>query len=74
MIPELVLKQVVKLVSKQFKLDKILKYVEQPNELDDQVYHLEKRLSSLECMAHPPKEFIVCETCKSKIKEKHNVR
>tara|TARA_Y100001938_G_scaffold104177_1_gene142245 strand:+ start:368 stop:586 length:219 start_codon:yes stop_codon:yes gene_type:complete len=70
MISELVLKQVVKLVSKQFKLDKILKYVEEPNELDNEVKHLNKRIDSLEKMSHPPRDFIVCETCKCKVKEK----
>ena len=70
MIPQIVLKQVVKLVSKQFKLDKILKYVEEPNELDNEVKHLNKRIDSLEKMSHPPRDFIVCETCNCKIKEK----
>ena len=31
---------------------------------------LEKRLEALENMAHPPREFVTCEECNNKIKEK----
>jgi len=52
MIPALVIKavlpKVVKLVAKQFKLDKILSYVEEPNELDEEVERLRSRIEMLE--------------------------
>jgi hypothetical protein len=44
---------VIKLISKKFKLSKVLDYVEKPNELD-------KRVELLEKMAHPPKEVKCC--------------
>ena len=55
MIPALVLKtilpKVVKVLSKQFKLDKmerIIKYMDEPNDADIRIDELEKRLDKLE--------------------------
>ena len=55
MIPALVLKtilpKVVKVLSKQFKLDKmerIIEYMENPNDADIRIDELEKRLDKLE--------------------------
>ena len=48
MIPKIIINGVIKLVTKQFKLDKVLKYVEEPNELDDKVDNLNDRLSLVE--------------------------
>ena len=55
MIPALVLKavlpKVVKVLSKQFKLDKmerIIEYMEKPNDADIRIDDLEKRLNKLE--------------------------
>ncbi len=31
-----------------------------------------KRLSKLESMAHPPRDFVTCENCKQKIRERDN--
>jgi len=74
MIPPMILKfvlpKVIELVAKQFRLDKVLQYVEEDNELDEKVVDLEERIENLELMAHAPREFIICEQCKSKIKEK----
>ena len=53
-----------------FKLDKVLDYVENPNELDGKVESLEDRVIELERVAHEPKEFVNCDTCNNKIKEK----
>ena len=53
-----------------FKLDKVLEYVEKPNELDEKVEDLEDRIVWLEQVAHEPKEFVNCDSCKKKIKEK----
>tara|TARA_Y100000592_G_C5473941_1_gene321115 strand:+ start:278 stop:475 length:198 start_codon:yes stop_codon:yes gene_type:complete len=55
MIPALVLKailpKVVKVVTKQFKLDKmerIIKYMDEPNDADIRIDELEKRIKKLE--------------------------
>ena len=53
-----------------FKLDKVLDYVEKPNDLDEKVEGLEDRIIGLERVAHEPKEFVNCDSCKKKIKEK----
>ncbi len=48
MIQQLILKQVIKLITKQFKLDKVLDYVEKPNDADKRIKKLEKRVKKLE--------------------------
>ena len=55
MIPAMVIKavlpKVVKLVAKQFKLDKmerIIKYMDEPNDADIRIDKLEKKVSKLE--------------------------
>ena len=55
MIPALVLKtvlpKVIKVISKQFKLDKmerIIEYIEKPNDADVRIDELEKRINKLE--------------------------
>ncbi len=55
MIPALVIKavlpKVIKLVAKQFKLDKmerIIKYMDEPNDADIRIDKLEKKISKLE--------------------------
>jgi len=53
-----------------FKLDKVLDYVEKPNNLDVKVEKLEDKVIELERVAHEPKEFVNCDVCKNKIKEK----
>ena len=69
MIPKVIIKGAIKLLAKQFKLDKVLEYVENPNELDEDVKHLKARVYSLEKMAHPQRDFIICNKCNQKIKE-----
>ena len=44
----MIIKAVIKLIRKQFKLDKILHYVEDPNELDKEVERLRSRIEILE--------------------------
>ena len=66
----IIVEKAIKLLAKQFKLDKVLEYVENPNELDEDVKHLKARVYSLEKMSHPPRDFVICEGCKKKIKEK----
>ncbi len=48
MIQKLILNQVIKLIAKQFKLDKVLEYVEKPNNADKKIKKLEKKLKKLE--------------------------
>ena len=55
MIPAMVLKivlpKVIKIVSKQFKLDKmerIIEYMDKPNDADIRIDELEKRINKLE--------------------------
>ena len=67
MIQAAILNGVVKLLAKQFKLDKILDYVENPNELDEDMEHLKARVESLEKMAHPSRDFVICDDCKCKV-------
>jgi len=49
-VQKMIIQAAVKLLSKQFKLDKILKYVEEPNELDDEVERLRNRVKLLEAI------------------------
>tara|TARA_R100000781_G_C4007049_1_gene102351 strand:+ start:315 stop:530 length:216 start_codon:yes stop_codon:yes gene_type:complete len=70
MIEGFVIKGIIKIIQKQFKLDKIVSYVFDQNELDDRCDVLEDKVKKLEEKAHPPRDFVVCEMCKNKIKEK----
>tara|TARA_R100000458_G_C8128754_1_gene144655 strand:+ start:35 stop:298 length:264 start_codon:yes stop_codon:yes gene_type:complete len=68
MLQGILIKKVINLIAKQFKLDKILKYVEEPNELDKQVKSLqrsvnkygkyieemEKDIADIKAVAHKP--------------------
>ena len=54
MFKKLVINIVIELLSKNFKLFKLMKYVEEPNELDHKVLELENRLLKLEKDSHPP--------------------
>ena len=45
MIPGILIERAVKLLASQFKLDKILKYVEEPNDADERIDHLEVDLA-----------------------------
>ena len=77
MVTELLAKTVVRMVAKQFKLDKILSYVEDPNDADGRideleldVFQLKRRLKVLDEMAHEPRDFVSCAKCNEKIEEK----
>ena len=59
-------------IVKHFKLDKIMKYVFDDNELDEKTKNHEDRIKILESMAHPIRDFVVCNECKQKIKEETN--
>jgi|TARA_Y100001951_G_C11269505_1_gene257795 hypothetical protein len=51
MIQKLIIEAAVKLIAKQFKLDKVLEYVEKPNSADKKIKKLEKRVKLLEKQA-----------------------
>ena len=64
MILKLIMPKVMDHFSKVFKLDKVLQYVEQPNELDDQVADMKIKIEALQKTvielgkdSHPPKPF-----------------
>jgi hypothetical protein len=76
-IPQVILKlvipKVLDIVVKQFKLDKmerLIEYMDSPNDADNKIEALEERLKTLEENSHPPRKFVKCEDCKNKIKEK----
>ena len=48
MIQKLIIEGAIKLLAKKFKLDKVLAYVEDDNELDKKIKELEKRVRVLE--------------------------
>jgi len=56
MIPAIVAQAVVKLVAKQFKLDKILSYVEEPNDADERIDKLEMDVFKLQSIINVLKE------------------
>ena len=70
MIPTIFIDSAILALAKQFKLDKVLSYVENDNELDVAVKSIEKRVDLLEKMAHPQREFVQCESCKCEIQPK----
>ena len=55
MIQGIIINKAIGLIAKQFKLDKVLSYVENDNELDHKVESMEKRMKLIEKMAHPEK-------------------
>ena len=89
MLQGIIIKKVLDLVMKQilkkFNLDKIQKYVEEPNDLDKKVKSLqktvnkygkyieevEKNVAILKKLAHPVSDF-VCTDCGSKAKRVKN--
>ena len=67
MLQGILIKKVMEIILKQFNLDKIQKYVEEPNELDVKVKALENKIKKLEKLAHPVADF-VCTKCGTKAK------
>ena len=53
----MLINQVANSLTKHFRLEKIMSYVFEDNELDKKVKNLEDRLKILEKMAHSPKDF-----------------
>ena len=73
----MVINKIVDLIAKQFKLYDIMKYVKEPNDADERIDELERKVFQqgrlIEFLlkdSHPKKDFVVCEKCKKQIKEK----
>ena len=47
-VQKLILKEALRLITKKFKLNEVHKYVKEPNELDEEVEQLNKRVDILE--------------------------
>ena len=54
MLQKLVINKIIDLLAKNFKLFKLMEYVEKPNELDHKVLERENRILKLEKDSHPP--------------------
>ncbi len=67
-IPKMLINQVANTLTKHFKLDKVMSYVFDDNELDKKVKEMESRLNFLEKVAHSPKDF----KCNYKIEGDNN--
>ena len=74
MLQKMVINKIVNLLSKQFKLFKVMKYVEEPNDADERIDKLETTVFQLSRLvemllkdSHPKKEFIRCDKCNKKI-------
>ena len=70
MIQKMVINKIVNLISKQFKLYDVMRYVKEPNDADKRIDKLELDVFALQQVSHEPRDFIVCDKCKQKIKEK----
>ena len=73
---KLIIDAVIKIIKKTFKFDKVLDYVEKPNDADERidkleltVFHQGKLISNLIDDSHPKRDFVICEKCKKQIKE-----
>ena len=76
MLQKMVINKIVELISRQFKLHDIMKYVKEPNDADARIDELEirffqlgRRVDELGRDSHPKRKFVRCEECKKKIEE-----
>ena len=69
-IPKALINQIANSLTKHFRLDKVMSYVFDDNELDKKVKCLEEKVELLEKLSHPQRDFVVCEKCNKQIKEK----
>ena len=74
---KLIVDAVIKVIKKTFKFDKVLDYVEKPNDADERidkleltVFHQGKLIAQLLDDSNPERDFVICEECKKQIKEK----
>ena len=77
MLQKMVINKIVELISRQFKLHDIMKYVKEPNDADARIDELEirffqigRKVDELEENSHPKREFVRCEKCNKEIEEK----
>tara|TARA_R110002020_G_scaffold293888_1_gene509679 strand:- start:38 stop:250 length:213 start_codon:yes stop_codon:yes gene_type:complete len=63
-IPKILINQVAGYLTKHFKLDKVMSYVFDDNELDKKVGEMDKRLNLLEKIVHLPKNCKCACNCK----------
>jgi len=56
-LTKMVINSVANKLAKHFKLDKVMSYVFDKNELDNKVGQLEKDIELLKRIAHKPKDF-----------------
>ena len=68
LVSKMIINAVASKLAKHFKLEKVMDYVFDDNELDKKVSEMNKRLNLLEKMAHPPKDL----RCKCKRKGDNN--
>ena len=71
-VKKLIVNQLVSYFVKHFQMDKIMNYVFDDNELDKKVKELDEEVKMLIAVSHPKRDFVRCEECNSKIKEKNN--
>ena len=83
-IGKMVAKRVIKAIKHKIDLNKIDKYVNKPNELDIQIKNLQRTVSKqgkyieslekdvaiLNKNSHPIRDFVTCNCCKKKLKQK----
>ena len=62
-LSKFIINQVATYMVKHFKLDKVMNYVFDDNELDETSKNHEDRIRILESIAHPPQEYICCREC-----------
>tara|TARA_R100000008_G_scaffold67644_1_gene44737 strand:+ start:330 stop:545 length:216 start_codon:yes stop_codon:yes gene_type:complete len=68
-LSKLFMNKIIDALVQHFRLDKIMDYVFDDNELDEISKNHEDRIRILESIAHPKRDFIVCNKCKKKVKE-----
>ena len=66
-VSRMIVNAVANKLGKHFKLEKIMAYVFNDNELDKMSKHHDDRIRILESIAHPPQEYICCRKCGCKI-------
>ena len=69
-VPKMLINAVASRLVKHFKLDRIMSYVFDDNELDKEVKEIKADIKLLKEIAHAPREFVTCCECKQKVKEK----
>ena len=76
MLQKMVINKIVDLISKQFKLYDLMKYVKEPNDADARIDELEirffqlgRKVDELLKDSHPKRAIVRCEKCNKAIKE-----